>query len=62
MSTLLIQIDLNHAAFEGDPRAEVARILHELADDIETANTDDPGATYTLHHGNGDTVGMLSIG
>lgn len=35
MRTFTLEIDVNHAAFEPDPSIELARILREIANEIE---------------------------
>jgi hypothetical protein len=52
-----IQINMDNAAFEGDNTAEVARILHELADRITRGGELLPGDIENLRDINGNTVG-----
>lgn len=55
----LVQIDCDNAAFD-DRNAEVARILHELANKVKCGDVDNHiGRTQyrTLHDINGNSVG-----
>jgi hypothetical protein len=52
MFTLSIETD--NAAFADDPKAEIARILRETADKLETGRYVDK-----LRDGNGNTVGNV---
>lgn len=47
----------NNAAFDGDPRREVARILRKIADSIECGNGHG-GACFDL---NGNMIGKFSL-
>ena len=56
---LMININLDNAAFEDDPGAEVARILHNLAASYEErGHVQD---TRTLRDRNGNTVGSARV-
>lgn len=56
MNHLTVSIASDNAAFDPDPGAELARILRNLADRIETGT---PGR-FTLHDVNGNRVGNAS--
>lgn len=56
MKCYQVRIGLDDAAFEGDPRPEVARILRDLAERVERGN----GAGH-LRDVNGNTVGACGI-
>lgn len=54
MATYTITIKMDNAAFEGGETTEVRRILHELADELETNIIP---AVRQLHDINGNLVG-----
>ena len=55
--TITITIDTDNAAFEDNEGAETARILRQLADQIEAR----PGCYgYNLHDFNGNKVGTCT--
>lgn len=57
--TTRIEIQTNgNAAFEGDERPELARILRQLADELEQGRADHPRRIYDI---NGNACGNLSI-
>ena len=51
-----LQIRTKNAAFDGEPRAEIARILHDLADSLRNG-----ADTYYVQDSNGNTVGHAEI-
>lgn len=54
-----IEIESNgNAAFEGDERPELARILRQLADELEKGRADHPRKIYDV---NGNQCGNLSM-
>lgn len=56
MEQVRITIETGNAAFEDDPRSEIARILRRLAEDFES------GADPTLVRDiNGNTVGGVVV-
>lgn len=63
MATFRITINTDNAAFEDDPAAEVARILHHEADRIEAFRPSFEHATEGdgVLDINGNTVGTLEI-
>jgi hypothetical protein len=54
MKSITIKINTVNAAFEGDPEAEVARILKDAANKIARGNTD-----FNLLDLNGNKVGTV---
>jgi hypothetical protein len=59
MSALTITLNTDNEAFETHAEYEVARILRELADRIESGDIDDDGAS--IHDVNGNTIGQLTV-
>lgn len=54
-----IEIQSNgNAAFEGDDRPEMARILRQLADELEAGHADHSRKIYDI---NGNPCGTLSV-
>jgi hypothetical protein len=58
MSELTIEMNLDNAAFEGDPAPEITRILRQLADKIEERGIYDE---ILLRDINGNRVGKAVI-
>lgn len=58
MKSITIKIRMDNAAFEYDPAFEVARILHEFADDLTEGF---PANEYKLHDVNGNTCGSVKL-
>lgn len=66
---LTLTLTMDNAAFfdddrnESEPRrnAEVARILHTLAEKIETAWELEDGQRFALFDGNGNKVGQVNV-
>jgi hypothetical protein len=56
-----ITIQTENAAFDPDPKNEVARILRTLADHIAEYHTLAPGSDIKLQDRNGNTVGALHV-
>lgn len=57
-----IAIDIDNAAFADDPVPEVARILRELADEIERSGLPETNRdVFTLRDINGNLVGACYI-
>lgn len=57
---MTITIKTGNAAFELRKAAEIARILHELADKLDNAElTPHPGAPWLLFDSNGNKVGIV---
>lgn len=52
-----ITVDLDNAAFEGEPATELARILHDTAQRLE----DDDLPPWRLRDSNGNAVGWFSV-
>jgi hypothetical protein len=60
--TLRLEIETTNAAFDGEAFGpELARILRELADDIETDQMG-PGDEVNLYDVNGNRVGTAWLG
>jgi hypothetical protein len=57
---ITIMINTDNAAFEDDPGAEVARILRNLAKEVDGI-TLDPGDYANLRDSNGNTVGKCTV-
>ena len=57
---LILIMDMNNAAFYKTPATEAARILRELARQIEQA--DDMDGAFALKDANGNKVGTATIG
>jgi len=57
---LLIQIETSNAAFDDDPGMEIARILRELADTMESRSSWFP-QTMILRDVNGNKVGAAEV-
>lgn len=57
MKTATIKIEMDNAAFEGDGRDELARVLRSLAQDIESGSRD----KASLYDINGNKVGTFKI-
>jgi hypothetical protein len=59
---LVIELNLDNAAFESAPNLEAARILHGLATDIGRSGPDPlDWGIWTLRDANGNRVGSVSI-
>jgi len=61
MSSITITIDTSNSAFDGEQipaEYELARILAELAEDIESGTIDD---SHAIRDFNGNTVGQFTI-
>lgn len=58
--TVRIKFTTDNAAFEGNPNAEAARILRDLADRLERREWES-GGFMTCRDVNGNTVGHLTI-
>lgn len=56
MNTFSMNLICDHAAFEGDPRPEIVRILQAVISDLEYG-----GNSKTLHDVNGNTVGNYDL-
>lgn len=54
-----VQMSINNAAFEDSPASEVARILREIADSIESADSV-PEYFRNCRDVNGNTVGTYA--
>jgi len=48
-----VEIETTNDAFAADPAAEIARVLRDLADKLETHGVD----SFRLHDSNGNRVG-----
>jgi len=59
--TITIKISTGNAAFEDDASQEVARILRELAKDMDGHPHFGPGFDVALRDVNGNKVGHLTI-
>ena len=57
MPTLTIKIKMDNAAFADEPMTEAARILRQVARDLETFG----GSTNVLLDINGNTVGEATV-
>ena len=57
--TLTITINCDNSAFEPDPGAEVARILHHLADEFSSGL--ESGDGVNLRDANGNKVGECYV-
>lgn len=62
---ITITINTDNAAFSDDARAEVARILHELAYRVDGIHKPviycDPGDSDDVRDINGNTIGKVTI-
>jgi len=58
---LLIEMDMDNAAFEGNPGWEAARILRRRLVNIETINANDAGTVFPLMDANGNRVGQITV-
>lgn len=56
-----ITIACDNAAFEDDPGAEVARILHNLAERIANYGPIAPGDFWAIKDANGNKVGVAKV-
>jgi hypothetical protein len=56
-----IKIEMDNAAFEDDPTAEVARILREVAKRIDGHPHFSPGHDQPLRDANGNEVGYITV-
>jgi hypothetical protein len=59
--TATIKINMDNAAFEGDPGAELGRILDELANRLFGPDLEPAAEEYILRDVNGNRVGELRI-
>ena len=57
----LVEIAADNAAFGPEPGPELARILHKLAERIETAAPDELADAIRLMDYNGNTVGRAVL-
>jgi len=57
---LVITINMDNAAFE-DAGSEAARILRELAFELESCAELSNGTNVSLHDANGNKVGMAEV-
>ena len=56
-----IEIELENAAFEGDPATELVRILKELAKNIENGRVSVSIGSTKIRDVNGNTVGKMTV-
>jgi len=56
-----ITINTDNAAFEGQTRAETARILRKLADTLDYSGRLDDDTKLPLFDANGNKVGFLTV-
>lgn len=61
MTTFTVSINLDNAAFGISTGSETARILRELADNIDYMSELAQGDTLTLKDLNGNTVGKAEV-
>jgi len=62
--TFTLKVDCDNAAFEDDPAPELARILREVADGIESGEPRFAGWQgwfQTIHDVNGNDVGRFAL-
>lgn len=57
---LTITIQMDNAAFEGDPGSEAGRILVELIENLDAQELR-PGLSETLRDVNGNTIGKAKV-
>ena len=58
---LLIEMDMDNAAFEGNPGWEASRILRRRLANIESIDANDAGIVFPLMDVNGNRVGQISV-
>lgn len=59
---LIITMDINNAAFDGDAAAEAARSIRQSLDTLEAGETElYEGILITLRDYNGNRVGILTV-
>lgn len=58
--TFVVRIDTDNAAFEDDPRPELARILRVIADKVEQSGNE-IGWFQTVRDINGNDVGRFAL-
>lgn len=59
---IIITIDTDNAAFEGDPGFETARILRNIVSDLECPPFErEHWHGYKLRDSNGNTVGSVKV-
>lgn len=58
---LLIEMDMDNAAFELAPGEEAARILRRRLPQIESIGANDVGTVFPLMDVNGNRVGQINV-
>ena len=60
-STFLVRIGLGNDAFSCDGTLELARILREMADKVESSSFANMGCFQSVRDVNGNTVGQFAV-
>lgn len=60
-STFLVRISLGNDVFACDGSLEIARMLRELADKVESQSMQEMGRFQNMHDVNGNTCGQYAI-
>lgn len=58
---LLIEMNMDNAAFEGNPGWEASRILRRRLANIESIDANDVGIVFPLMDVNGNRVGQITV-
>lgn len=62
MQKFTVTIETGNAAFDETPASEIARILKQLAWELECEGVPARGDSWTLHDVNGNRVGAAKVG
>lgn len=61
MAKMVLEIEMDNAAFDDEPMTETARILRKLATDLEWNGGPVTGDFYSLSDVNGNLVGWAKL-